>query len=166
LIVKMWTSRGQSAVSLDRLPFRCRPAPGRLPLSAKKVAMPNREPLSPQNEAGANGILLERVRARVQSASHAIQRRDTGTLPHAAASAPASDASSDAPAVGPLPRELRALYVVYRTLGRTHRRYRERTGKHTPPALKEAARAFKREPSVLSLVPVAGFLDDLGLLTW
>jgi hypothetical protein len=34
------------------------------------------------------------------------------------------------------------------------------------PALRDAARAFKQEPSLLSLVPVAGFLDDLKLLEW
>jgi hypothetical protein len=32
--------------------------------------------------------------------------------------------------------------------------------------LREATTAFKQEPSLLSLVPVAAFLDDLGILAW
>jgi len=112
--------------------------------------MPDRRPPSKPDPTPIEGSLLERVRGRVGNVSHALKRRDSG-------SRPASTQES---------REVRALYVVYRTLGRTHRRYRERTGEHVPPSLKAAARAFKREPSVLSLAPVAGFLDELRLLKW
>jgi hypothetical protein len=56
--------------------------------------------------------------------------------------------------------------MVYHGLSRLHRHHREQTGQRVAPALKAAAQAFKREPTVLSLTPVAGHLDELGLLTW
>jgi hypothetical protein len=56
--------------------------------------------------------------------------------------------------------------MIFRELGDAHRRYRLRTRIPGTPALRAAAYAFKQEPSVLSLVPVAAFLDDLGILPW
>jgi hypothetical protein len=56
--------------------------------------------------------------------------------------------------------------MVFRELGDAHRRYRTRTGEAGTPALRAAARAFKSEPSFGSLVPVAAFLDELGILAW
>jgi hypothetical protein len=41
-----------------------------------------------------------------------------------------------------------------------------RTGQAVPASLKEAARNFKQAPSLTSLVTVAGYLDELGLLEW
>jgi len=66
------------------------------------------------------------------------------------------------------PRDLQqaALREVFRQLGDTHRAYRARTGQGGSPELRAAARAFKRAPSVQSLVAVAAFLDELGLLAW
>ena len=113
--------------------------------------MPGRRPQSNQPDPSPiERSLLERVRGRVGNVTHQLKRRDNGSIPASTQEA----------------REVRALFVVYRTLGRTHRRYRERTGEHVPPNLKAAARAFKREPSVVSLAPVAGFLDELRLLKW
>ena len=63
-------------------------------------------------------------------------------------------------------RERACLRIVFRDLGDTHRRYRTRTGQPGTPALRAAAYAFKAEPSVVSLVPVAAFLDELGILAW
>lgn len=127
--------------------------------------MPNRHSSADQSRTPGSPPLLERVRARVLSANHALQRRDSA--PPSGRQAPQLTAeSAEKPSSVPLSIEHRALLVVYHTLGRTHRRHRERTGEHVPPGLKDAARAFKREPSVSSLVPVAGFLDDLGLLKW
>ena len=136
-------------------------------LASKKVAMPDRNPSS--NQQGLTPVgrsLLERVRARVRTVNHVLQRRDTRTAPPLSPPHVAIDGPADRTAPVPLTRELRALRVVYHTLGRTHRHYRERTGEPVSPDLKAAARAFKREPSILSLVPVAGFLDDLRLLKW
>jgi hypothetical protein len=124
---------------------------------------------SASNQQGLTPVepsLLERVRARVRTANHALQRRDTRTAPPLRPPHVAMDGLADRTAPVPLTRELRALQVVYHTLGRTHRHYRERTGETISPDLKAAARAFKREPSIFSLVPVAGFLDDLRLLKW
>jgi hypothetical protein len=63
-------------------------------------------------------------------------------------------------------RERACLRIVFRDLGDAHRRYRTRTGVPGTPALRAAAHAFKAEPSVVSLVPVAAFLDELGILAW
>lgn len=129
--------------------------------------MPDRNPLSNQQGSDpADRSLLERVRARVLTVTHALQRRDSKSVPPLSRPPSTLGGSRDRPAPVPLSRELRALHFVYHTLGRTHRRYRERTGEHVSPQLKAAARAFTREPSIISLVPVAGFLDDLRLLKW
>jgi hypothetical protein len=63
-------------------------------------------------------------------------------------------------------RERACLRSVFLELGDAHRRYRMQTGRSGTPALREAAHAFKRKPSVDSLVPVAAFLDELGILAW
>ncbi|HEY7682056.1 MAG TPA: hypothetical protein VH879_05400 [Gemmatimonadales bacterium] len=70
------------------------------------------------------------------------------------------------PADPALARERACLRMIFRELGDAHRRYRLRTRIPGTPALRAAAYAFKQEPSVLSLVPVAAFLDDLGILPW
>lgn len=63
-------------------------------------------------------------------------------------------------------REARSLRTVYHEMKATYRRYRKETGKPAVPELKEAVQAFKRGPTVTSLVGVATFLDDRGLLGW
>jgi len=101
--------------------------------------------------------LVERVRARVGRATRVIKRRDRAALPpNGRARTP-----DDAPAY-----ELRALRLVYHSLGRAYRRHRDQTGAPVTPALKAAAKAFKQDPTVLSLAPVAAYLDQMGLLTW
>jgi hypothetical protein len=73
------------------------------------------------------------------------------------------------PALGqkvPMSEEVRALRAVFHELGETHRQYRRRTGTPVSADLRSAAMAFKQEPSLISLLPVAGFLDDLQLLEW
>lgn len=130
---------------------------------------PMSENASQPVRSGVNPSLVERVRARVEDAGRALQRRaDTSAPPvrrRPAPNRPAPSLKAPQPAT-PVTREIKALRVVYRDLGETHRRYRLRTGRAPTPALRAAARAFKQEPSLISLVPVAGFLDDLGLLEW
>lgn len=126
----------------------------------------HRTPSASQGPTPPSRSLLERVHAQVRRAGRALERRDQGLLPGLRPAQDHGEASTEGRAPVPSPRELRALRLVYHTLGRTHLRHREQTGEPVPPALKAAARAFKREPSVSSLVPVAGFLDDLGLLKW
>src|ERR1044071_2684303 len=116
----------------------------------------------------AEHSLLDRIRARVTWTQRALERRDAApSTKRRRLSAPLKADAAPVPepdqAASP---ELRALRVVYGTLGRTHRKYRERTGERIPAALQAAARAFKQDPSDLSLVPVARYLDDLGLIKW
>jgi hypothetical protein len=63
-------------------------------------------------------------------------------------------------------RERACLRRVFRELGDAHRRYRAETGQAGTPALRAAARAFKQDPTVPSLVTVAAFIDELGILGW
>ena len=63
-------------------------------------------------------------------------------------------------------REARSLRQVFLELGDAHRRHRQQTGQHASPALRDAAWAFKKAPSLTSLAVVAGFLDEDGLLGW
>lgn len=126
--------------------------------------LPSKRPAA----TGSQGSLVDRVRDRVLRANRALERRDTASRPRVR---PSSRRQRTKPAVGmtagaPLTRESRALRTVFRDLAVVHHRYRQRTGEPVSPALRDAARAFKQEPSLLSLVPVAGFLDDLQLLEW
>ncbi len=63
-------------------------------------------------------------------------------------------------------RELQALRRVFRDMGRTQRTTRRQTGQAPSPIVREAARAFRRAPSLSALVLVAASLDEAGLLSW
>jgi hypothetical protein len=63
-------------------------------------------------------------------------------------------------------RDTRSLEQVYLELRSTYQRYRRETGKPSVPELRDAVHAFKLGPSLTSLVSVATFLDDRGLLAW
>lgn len=109
--------------------------------------------------------LIERVQARVAEVGLALDRRSTaqragrGRRQRATA---ASSAGSTAAAT----REARSLRQVFLELGDAHRQHRLRTGQHGSPALRDAAHAFKRAPSLTSLAVVAGMLDEVGILGW
>jgi hypothetical protein len=62
-------------------------------------------------------------------------------------------------------RELRALKRVFRDMGDSYRRYRSQTGGPVVPGLRDAAYAFRANPSLPALVGVAAFLDNLDLLS-
>jgi hypothetical protein len=123
--------------------------------SFDRLAVP--EPSSP---------LADRVRDRVLRARGSLDRRDGATIRRGRESAltAVSDTGSDGKT--PMSREVRALRMVFRELGRTARQYRRRTHAPISGALRSAAIAFKQEPSLISLVPVAGFLDEMQLLKW
>jgi hypothetical protein len=55
---------------------------------------------------------------------------------------------------------------VFNELAITHRQFRLRSGQHASPELRDAARVFKEAPSFPSLVLVAAFLEEDGLLEW
>jgi hypothetical protein len=122
-------------------------------------------PISPPRGSAGDGpsSLTERVRTRVAEADRSIDRRP-GTARRRSKSTKASSIAR--PASSETDRGTRSLRRVFHELGTTHREYRQRTGQRVPPDLREAAHAFKREPSLTSLVTVAGYLDELGILAW
>jgi hypothetical protein len=107
--------------------------------------------------------LTERVRQLVLAAREAEERRTTATRGRVRRARPGTSPKRTGP-VDPHTSEVQALRAVFRDFGVAHREYRERTGEHIGGPLRDAALAFKREPSLISLVTVAGFLDDLELL--
>jgi hypothetical protein len=63
-------------------------------------------------------------------------------------------------------REARSLRRVFEDLGTAYRRYRKETGAPVSPAVRDAAKRFRKELSVVSLASVAGRLDELKILNW
>jgi ribosomal protein L19E len=108
--------------------------------------------------------LVERVRNRVQRVRGRLDRREGLGLRARRQASDAVIARSDSST--PWSRELRALRTVFREMGRTHRQYRRLTHSPISMDLRSAAIAFRQEPSLMSLVPVASFLDDMRLLKW
>jgi hypothetical protein len=111
--------------------------------------------------------LVDRVRERLALAGAQFDRR-------AAAIRPRSRGRNASPLLGPSQpqadyshrRERACLRAVFHELGDAHRTYRARTGNGVTAQLRAATTAFKQEPSLISLMPVAAFLDELGLLAW
>lgn len=101
--------------------------------------------------------LSSRVERRVQEAGAALRRRRQANRPRRGR-APAKPVDE--------PGDRASLGSVFRELGEAHRRYRLRTGNTGTPELRAAARAFKAEPTLTTLVAVAAYLDELGLLAW
>ena len=134
------------------LPFRRDPMPKKN--QAQRGSSPN----------GSAHPLADRVQARVAEVGLALDQRARASRPRGrrprGESAPAAS-----PAGGPT-REASSLRRVFNELAVTHRQFRLRSGQHSSPALREAARAFKEAPSMPSLVAVAAFLEEDGLLEW
>lgn len=63
-------------------------------------------------------------------------------------------------------REVQSLHNVYSEMRAVYRSYRRQTGTPAVPELRSAVQAFKRGPSLTSLVHVASFLDERKLLAW
>ncbi len=122
---------------------------------------------SPSRPVSSSDPLTERVRNRLLIAGQSFDRRQRASrpksrrrkLPSVLELVPSSDDGAEG-------RERACLRSVFREMGEAHRRYRTRTGVAGTPALRAAARAFKASPSLGSLVPVAAFLDELGVLAW
>jgi hypothetical protein len=128
-----------------------------VPGSKKRVAA------TPQTDA-----LAERVRQRLDLAGQAFDRRTSATRP-AGRQRKKPQADGQAPVVNgdsQHARDKACLRAVFHELGDAHRAYRARTGQSVTPSLRAATSAFKLEPSLSSLVPVAAFLDELDILTW
>lgn len=114
------------------------------------------------------GTLTDRVKGRVSEARLALDRpaSGTGSKPGRPRRKPATRAVSDLPGASEADRQARSLRRVYHEMKTTYQRYRKETGRPALPELREAVQAFKRGPSLTSLVGVATFLDDRGLLGW
>jgi len=125
----------------------------------------NLPPTNGSASADSRQPLAERVHDRVVAARRALERRDRAVQPRLPRRRPRR-APPPAEPGSPEREELRALRSVFRELGVAHRSYRQRTGAVIEPELRAAAEAFKRAPSLVALVPVAGFLEELDLLTW
>ncbi len=129
---------------------------------------PSDLPRSARGADAALAPLTDRVRQRLDLAGLAYDRRASASLPRGRRRRAASPPTETIPTPDhPLQaRERACLRSVFHELGAAHRRYRADTGQAVSPALRAATTAFKQEPSLLSLVPVVAFLDDLGILAW
>ena len=111
--------------------------------------------------------LHDRVRDRVAEAARRLDKPVRGSsrtskLHHTRLNSLAGNAKANSETV----REQRSLRSVYRELRGTYRRHRRTSGQAALPELKEAVNAFKRGPTLATLVTVAVFLDERGLLAW
>lgn len=111
---------------------------------------------------GSAHLLADRVQARVAEVNEALDRRARASRPRGkrpkTRAAPAAASGTG--------REASSLRRVFNELAITHRQFRLRSGQHASPALREAAQAFKESPSMPTLVAVAAFLEEDGLLEW
>jgi hypothetical protein len=116
---------------------------------------------------GSAHPLADRVQARVAEVGLTLDQRARASRPRSKRPRTQSTpASASAPQVVPPTREASSLRRVFNELAVTHRQFRLRSGQHASPALREAARVFKEAPSLPSLVVVAAFLEEDGLLEW
>ena len=122
---------------------------------------------SGSSPAGAAHPLAQRVQARVAEVGQALEQRARASRPRV--KRPRSQrvsATDTGAATSPRSHEASSLRRVFNELAITHRQFRLRSGQHASPALRDAARAFKEAPSFPSLVTVAAFLEEDGLLEW
>ncbi len=120
-------------------------------------------PRPERSNGNGRGSLADRVRDRVVAVQRAQERRAGATRPKIGRK-PRAEATPKPANASAQSDEVTALQSVFREFGRLHRQYRERTGEHLSAPLRAAVIAFKQEPSMFSLLAVAGFLDDLELL--
>ena len=112
--------------------------------------------------------LSDRVKGRVSEARLALDHGVRKTSPKSKGLRPTrlARAASQLKVGSQDERDTRSLEQVYFELRSTYQRYRRETGKPSVPELRDAVHAFKLGPSLTSLVSVATFLDDRGLLAW
>jgi hypothetical protein len=106
--------------------------------------------------------LTDRMLAQVNTARRAFDGDASSTRPGVSRGA-ARPADPGSPNMADT-RETESLKRVFRDLGVTYRRYRSQIGGPVAPGLRDAAYAFRANPSFTSLVKVAAFLDRLRLL--
>lgn len=118
----------------------------------------------------ARPTLTDRVKDRVAKVEAELERREGTAVAKTPKGSKRRTASLSSVAAtsrnGDSEREARSLNRVYGELKTTYQQYRKLTGRSAVPELREAVQAFKKGPSLTSLVGVAAFLDDRSLLTW
>jgi hypothetical protein len=130
--------------------------------------MPNRSDSTPTSPSQT---LSDRVKGRVSEARLALDHGASKAVPKPKSLRPTRPTRLARPAShlkagSQDERDTRSLEQVYFELRATYQRYRRETGKPPVPELRDAVHAFKLGPSLTSLVSVATFLDDRGLLAW
>ena len=129
--------------------------------------MPNHTPPPvPSMPPRAPRSLTDRVSDRVAEAGLALDRRASASRPKSPRRGHGGSSLLRPFGTPEGLRDIRSLRRVFHDLGTTYRQYRRRTGQPVLPPLRDAAYAFKRAPSLTSLVTVAAFLDDLAILAW
>jgi hypothetical protein len=121
---------------------------------------------TPSQSAEPPQALVERVQARVAEVGRTLDRGASRPSLKSRRRQRAAASSHGTPPSPEAAREARSLRRVFLELGDAHREHRLRTGQHGSPALRDAAIAFKRAPSLASLAVVAGLLDEIGILGW
>ena len=117
----------------------------------------------------ARPTLTDRVKDRVAKIEAELERREGTPAPKTSKAkkrTPSLGSAAAASRNGNGELETRSLNRVYGELKTTYQQYRKQTGRAAVPELREAVQAFKKGPSLTSLVGVAVFLDDRSLLTW
>jgi len=106
--------------------------------------------------------LTDRIGSRVKVARRAVDRNATASRPRVKLrrARPADPGSPNMETI----RETESLRRVFQDLGTSYRRYRSQIGGPVAPGLRDAAYTFRGDPSLASLITVAGFLDELDLL--
>ena len=127
--------------------------------------MPSRAPLGSDADVPSRN-LTARVLARVGEAGLTIDRRGRATRRRPAEPARPDPLAAGATRTAEQIREARSMRRVFRDLGVAYRRYRRQTGAPISADVRNAARRFRRELSLPSLVLVAASLDELDILTW
>lgn len=102
--------------------------------------------------------LTDRVLARIADARSALDRAPRPRKSRKRGRPPLATSAEQT-------RETESLRLVFRDLGTSYRRYRSQTHEPVKPELREAAYKFRADPSVVSLVAVAAYLDDMDLLS-
>lgn len=118
--------------------------------------------------ASPSRSLTDRVKNRVTEARRGLDQRTAGGGPKSKRlrATRLSRPTSRLTEVTDADHDTRSLRRVYGELKTTYQQYRRETGRPPLPELRDAVHAFKRGPSLTSLVGVASFLDDRGLLAW
>ena len=127
--------------------------------------MTNTSPRSTDAESSEDSTsLTTRVTERVINARLALDAQSKSNRSASRRTGTGADTSSHGSKDAAEAREILSLKRVFRDMGISYRRYRSETGSPLVPGLRDAAHAFRANPSLPALVAVAAFLDPLDLV--